>query len=174
MALSESAKARRRRDFPGLGSRNADGQRRLGLGIRLHSPLGRAFPDAGGAPPSARRRGGGQYDANLRAAFCRSAHLGVSRGAARLSASFRLSWHRTRTLHPDLGRRARFPRLAVRDRASDLLSGRIDERRGHHDLESRRRNAGSSAATEILAPIPVSASLLAVPVLGVIPTSTEG
>jgi hypothetical protein len=174
MALNESAKVRRRRDFPGLGSRGADGPGRLGLGIRLHLSSGRAFPAAGCAPLSARlRRGGGQYDANLRAAFYRSAHLGVSRGAARLSASFRLSWHLTRTLHPDLGRRARFPRLAVRDRASDLLSGRIDERRGHRDLQSRRRNAGSSAATAILALIPVSASLLAVPVLGVIPTSTE-
>jgi hypothetical protein len=173
MALNESAKVRRRRDFPGLGSRDADGQRRLGLGIRLHSPLWPAFPDAGGAPPSARRRGGDQYDANLRAAFCRSAHLGVSRGVARLSASFRLSCHSDWTWHPDLGRRARLPRLAVRDRASELLSGRIDERRGHRDLQSRRRNAGSSAATAILALIPVSASLLAVPVLGVIPTSTE-
>jgi len=77
--------------------------------------------------------------------------------------SFRLSCHRARTLHPDLGRRARLPGLAVRDRASDLLSGRIDERRGHHDLQSRRRNAGSSAATGDLALIPVSASLLACP-----------
>src|SRR5271168_757951 len=97
MALSESAKARRRRDFPGLGSKGADGPGQLGLGIRPHLSSGRAFPAAGCAPLSARlRRGGGQYDANLRAAFCRSAHLGVSRGAARLSASFRLSWHRTR------------------------------------------------------------------------------
>jgi hypothetical protein len=172
MALNESAKVRRRRDFPGLGSRDADGQRRLGLGIRLHSPLGRAFPDAGGAPPSARRRGGGQYDADPRAAFCRSTHLGVSRGVARLSASFRLSCHRDWTWHPDLGRRARLPRLAVRDRASELLSGRINERRGHRDLQSRRRNARSSAATAILALIPVSASLLAIPVHGEIPTST--
>jgi hypothetical protein len=173
MALNESAKVRRRRDFPGHGSRGADGLGRLGLGIRLHLSSGRAFPAAGCAPLSARlRRGGGQYDANLRAAFYRSAHLGVSRGAARLSASFRLSWHLTRTLHPDLGRRARFPRLAVRDRASDLLSGRIDERRGHRDLLSRRRNARSSAATAILALIPVSASLLAIPVRGEIPTST--
>jgi hypothetical protein len=85
MALSESAKARRRPDFPGLGSKGADGPGRLGLGIRLHLSSGRAFPAAGCAPPSARlRRGGGQYNANLRAAFCRSAHLGVSRGAARL------------------------------------------------------------------------------------------
>ncbi len=173
MPLSESAKARRRRDFPGLGSKGADGPGRLGLGIRLHLSSGRAFPAARCPPPSARlRRGGGQYDADLRAAFCRSAHLGVSRGAARLSASFRLSCHRARTLHPDLGRRARLPRLAVRDRASDLLSGRIDERRGHRDLQSRRRNAGSSAATTILALIPVSASLLVVPVLGEIDTST--
>src|SRR5580704_5392714 len=173
MALNESAKVRRRRDFPGLGSRGADGPGRLGLGIRLHLSSGRAFRAAGCAPLSARlRRGGGQYDANLRAAFYRSAHLGISRGAARLSASFRLSWHLTRTLHPDLGRRARFPRLAVRDRASDLLSGRIDERRGHRDLQSRRRNARSSAATTILALIPVSASLLAIPVRGEIPTST--
>jgi hypothetical protein len=173
MALNESAKVRRRRDFPGLGSRGADGPGRLGLGIRLHLSSGRAFRAAGCAPLSARlRRGGGQYDANLRAAFYRSAHLGVSRGAARLSASFRLSWHLTRTLHPDLGRRALFPRLAVRDRASDLLSGRIDERRGHRDLLSRRRNARSSAATAILALIPVSASLLAIPVRGEIPTST--
>src|SRR3984957_6592111 len=156
MALNESAKVRRRRDFPGLGSRGADGPGRLGLGIRLHSPLGRPFPDAGGAPPSARRRGGGQYDADPRAAFCRSAHLGVSRGAARLSASFRLSCHRDWTWHPDLGRRARLARLAVRDRASELLSGRINERRGHRDLQSRRRNARSSAATAILALIPAS------------------
>jgi hypothetical protein len=173
MALSESTKARRRRDFPDFGSKGADGPGRLGLGIRLHLSSGRAFRAAGCAPLSARlRRGGGQYDANLRAAFYWSAHLGVSRGAARLSASFRLSWHLTRTLHPDLGRRARFPRLAVRDRASDLLSGRIDERRGHRDLLSRRRNARSSAATAILALIPVSASLLAIPVRGEIPTST--
>jgi hypothetical protein len=172
MTLSESTNARRRRDFPGLGSKDADGPGRLGLGIRLHLSSGRAFPAAGCAPLSARLRGG-QYDANLRAAFYRSAQLGVSRGAVRLSTSFRLSWHLTRTLHPDLGRRARFPRLAVRDRASELLSGRINERRGHRDLQSRRRNAGSSAATAILALIPVSASLLAVPVLGVIPTSTE-
>ena len=73
---------------------------------------------------------------------------------------------------PDLGRRARLPRLAVRDRASDPLSGRINERRGHRDLQSRRRNARSSAATAILALIPVSASLLAIPVHGEIPTST--
>ncbi len=173
MALNESAKVRRRHDFPGPGSKGADSPGRLGLGIRLHLPSGRASPAAGCAPPSARlRRGGGQYDAHLRAAFCRSAHLGVSRGAAPLSASFRLSCHRTRTLHPDLGRRARLPRLAIRDRASDLLSGRIDERRGHHDLQSRRPNAGSSAATAILALIPVSASPLAIPVHGEIPTST--
>src|ERR1700722_8622407 len=171
MALNESAKVRRRRDFPGLGSRGADGPGRLGLGIRLHSPLGRPFPDAGGAPPSARRRGGGQYDADPPAAFCRSTHLGVSRGVARLSASFRLSCHRDWTWHPDLDRRARLPRLAVRDRASELLSGRINERRSHRDLLSRRRNAGSSAATAILALIPVSASLLAIPVHGEIPTS---
>ena len=61
MALSEFAKARRRRDFPGLGSKGADGPGRLGLGIRLHLPSGRASPAAGCAPPSARlRRGGGQ------------------------------------------------------------------------------------------------------------------
>jgi hypothetical protein len=172
MALSESAKARRRRDFPGLGSKGADGPGRLGLGIRLHLSSGRAFPAAGCVPLSARlRRGGGQYDADPRAAFCRSTHLGVSRGVARLSASFRLSCHRDWTWHPDLGRRARLPRLAVRDRASELLSGRINERRGHRDLQSRRRNTGSSAATAILALIPVSASLLAIPVHGEIPTS---
>src|SRR5258707_11525281 len=174
MALNESAKARRRRDFPGVGLKGADGRGRLGLGIRLHLSSGQAFPAAGCAPPSARlRRGGGQYDADPRAAFCRSTHLGISRGVARLSASFRLSCHRDWTRHPDLGRRARLPRLAVRDRASELLSGRINERRRHHDLQLRRRNAGSSAATEILALIPVSASLLAVPVLGVVLTSTE-